>query len=108
MKPCLVSWFFLISKFSAQKHKVVEILFSVVCVLCSPVTYFLLLYLYYIIIIIFVVVRITFTDSPSIFVTLLSTGPQFKEVVLLQTEQTISIKVYDFKYICQRLPVAQR
>lgn len=51
---------------------------------------------------------ITFADSPGVFVTFLSTGPQLKEVVLLQTEQTISIQVDHLKDVGQRLPVAQR
>ena len=52
--------------------------------------------------------RITFADSPGLLVTLLSTGPELKEIVLLQTEETVSIQVYDLKDVRQRLPVAQK
>lgn len=51
---------------------------------------------------------ITFADSPGILVTFLSAGPQLKEIVLLKTEQTISIHVYHLKDVRQHLPVAQR
>lgn len=50
---------------------------------------------------------ITFADGPGIFITLLSTGPQLKEIVLLQTEQTIPIQVYHLKDVRQHLPVAK-
>lgn len=51
---------------------------------------------------------ITFADSPGVLVTFLSTGPQLKEIVLLKTEQTISIHVDHLKDVGQHLPVAQR
>lgn len=50
----------------------------------------------------------TFADSPGILVTFLSTGPQLKEIVLLQTEQTVSIYVYHLKDVRQHLPVVQQ
>lgn len=50
----------------------------------------------------------TFADSPGIFVTFLSTGPQLKEVVFLQAEQTVSINIDHLKYVRQRLPVAEQ
>ena len=51
---------------------------------------------------------ITFADSPGVLVTFLSAGPQLEEIVLLQTEQTISIHVDHLKDVRQHLPVAQR
>lgn len=50
----------------------------------------------------------TFADSPGIFVTFLPTGPQLKEVVFLQAEQTVSINIDYLKYVRQRLPVAEQ
>lgn len=49
---------------------------------------------------------LTFANQPGILITFLSTGAQLKEVVLLQTEQTVSVNVYDVKDVRQRLPVA--
>lgn len=50
----------------------------------------------------------TFANQPGILIAFLSTGAQLKKVVLLQTDQAISINVYDVKYVRQRLPVATR
>lgn len=49
----------------------------------------------------------TFANQPGVLITFLSTGAQLKKVVLLQTEQAISINVYNVKYVRQRLPVAR-
>lgn len=50
---------------------------------------------------------VTFTDGPGVLVTFLSTGPQLKKIVLLQTEQAISINVDHLKDVRQHLPVAR-
>lgn len=49
----------------------------------------------------------TFADSPGVLVTFLSAGPQLKEVVLLQTEQAVSVDVDHLKDVRQHLPVAR-
>lgn len=41
----------------------------------------------------------TFANQPGILITFLSTGAQLKKIVLLQTEQAISINVYNVKYV---------
>lgn len=51
---------------------------------------------------------LTFANQPGILITFLPTGAQLKEVVLLQTEQTVSVNVYDVKDVRQRLPVANK
>lgn len=49
----------------------------------------------------------TFANQPGILITFLSTGAQLQKVVLLQTEQAISINVHNVKYVRQRLPVVR-
>lgn len=49
----------------------------------------------------------TFADGPGVLVTLLSAGPQLKEIVLLQTEQAVPVDVDHLKDVRQHLPVAK-
>lgn len=49
---------------------------------------------------------LTFADGPGVLVTFLSAGPQLEEIVLLQTEQAVSIDVDHLKDVRQHLPVA--
>lgn len=49
----------------------------------------------------------TFANGPGVLVTFLSAGPQLEEVVLLQTEQAVSVDVDHLKDVRQHLPVAR-
>lgn len=49
----------------------------------------------------------TFADGPSILVTFLSAGPQLEEIVLIQTEQAVSVDVDHLEDVRQHLPVAR-
>lgn len=49
----------------------------------------------------------TFADSPGVPVTFLSAGPQLEVVVLLQTEQAVSVDVDHLEDVWQHLPVAR-
>lgn len=49
----------------------------------------------------------TFADGPGILVTFLSAGPQLEEIVLIQTEQAVSVDVDHLEDVRQHLPVAR-
>lgn len=49
----------------------------------------------------------TFAYSPGVLVTFLPAGPQLEEIILLQTEQAVSVDVDYLKDVRQHLPVAR-